>query len=165
MSHGSACTAASKASKPTVCAATKARSTASASSSSTALHKPVKSARSPPITGCTNSLAIGVALFSVIATACCGWTKPSIARSRIGFTETIEQPRRLAFSSSVSIRGWFVPGFWPMTQIWSARPKSSSVTVPLPTPIDAAIATPLLSWHMFEQSGKLFVPSRRPSSW
>ena len=39
------------------------------------------------------------------------------------------------------------------------------VTVPLPTPIVWVSATPLDSWHMFEQSGRLFVPSRRASSW
>ncbi len=42
---------------------------------------------------------------------------------------------------------------------------SSSVTVPLPMPIVSVSATPLDSWHMFEQSGRLFVPSARTNSW
>ena len=35
----------------------------------------------------------------------------------------------------------------------------------LPTPMDSVRATPLASWHMFEQSGKLLVPKLRPNSW
>ena len=42
---------------------------------------------------------------------------------------------------------------------------SSSVTVPLPMPIVRPRATPLDSWHMFEQSGRLLVPSARTNSW
>ena len=42
---------------------------------------------------------------------------------------------------------------------------SSSVTVPLPMPIARPSATPLDSWHMFEQSGRLFVPIDRTISW
>ena len=45
-----------------------------------------------------------------------------------------------------------------MTKMASACSKSSSSTVPLPTPMLWRSATPLASWHMFEQSGKLFVP-------
>ena len=71
----------------------------------------------------------------------------------------------MAFSSAVSIRGWFVPGFWPATMIRSAVSKSSSVTVPLPMPIVSVSAAPLDSWHMFEQSGRLFVPNARTNSW
>ena len=37
--------------------------------------------------------------------------------------------------------------------------------VPLSTPTTSSSALPLDSWHMFEQSGKLFVPNMRPSSW
>jgi len=51
-----------------------------------------------------------------------------------------------------------VPGFWPTQKIASAFSKSSSRTVPLPMPIASISATPLASWHMFEQSGKLLVP-------
>src|SRR5258708_1314711 len=81
-----------------------------------------------------------------------------------GLMCTILQPRRFACSSEVSIRGWFVPGFWPMTKIASARSKSSSVTVPLPKPIDSFMPVPLDSWHMFEQSGRLLVPNWRTNS-
>ena len=52
-----------------------------------------------------------------------------------------------------------------MTKIRSACSKSSIPTVPLPMPIVSDSATPLDSWHMFEQSGKLFVPNIRPTSW
>ena len=42
---------------------------------------------------------------------------------------------------------------------------SSSVTVPLPTPMVPVSATPDDSWHMFEQSGRLLVPNARANSW
>jgi hypothetical protein len=63
------------------------------------------------------------------------------------------------------MRGWLVPGFWPMTKMASAWSKSSSVTVPLPIPIVSESAVPLDSWHMFEQSGRLLVPNCRTKSW
>ena len=77
----------------------------------------------------------------------------------------MDAPLRLARSSAISIRGWLVPGFWPTTRISSAAWMSSSVTVPLPMPIARPRATPLDSWHMFEQSGRLLVPSARTISW
>ena len=43
--------------------------------------------------------------------------------------------------------------------------RSSNTTVPLPTPRDSPMPTPLASWHMFEQSGKLLVPKARTNSW
>ena len=67
--------------------------------------------------------------------------------------------------SSVIMRGLLVPGFWPMMKIASACSKSSSSTVPLPTPILSGRPTLVGSWHMFEQSGKLFVPKRRTNNW
>ena len=57
------------------------------------------------------------------------------------------------------MRGWLVPGFWPVTTITCAFSKSSSVTVPLPMPIVSDSPQPLDSWHMFEQSGRLLVPN------
>ncbi len=75
-------------------------------------------------------------------------------------------PRRFAASSALSIRGWLVPGFCPtmtMSSAWSAM--STSRTVPLPMPSVWVSANPLDSWHMFEQSGRLFVPKRRASNW
>mgnify|MGYP001105900130 CR=1 FL=1 len=42
---------------------------------------------------------------------------------------------------------------------------SVSDTVPLPIPIECPRAVPLDSWHMFEQSGRLLVPSARTRSW
>lgn len=42
-----------------------------------------------------------------------------------GLTATISAPLSLASSRAVSMRGWLVPGFWPMMMIRSALPKSS----------------------------------------
>ena len=39
----------------------------------------------------------------------------------------------------------------------------AATDVPMPTTSDSA--TPLESWHMFDQSGKLLVPNIRPTSW
>ena len=78
--------------------------------------------------------------------------------SGIGLTATILQPRSLALCSGVSILGWLVPGFWPMTKMASARSKSLSFTQAFPIPIIGGSATLVDSWHMFEQSGRLFVP-------
>ena len=82
-----------------------------------------------------------------------------------GFTAMIVAPLRLAFSSALSMRGWFVPGFCPATISRSASCTSSIETVPLPIPIVSVSAEPDDSWHMFEQSGRLFVPIPRTSSW
>ena len=93
---------------------------------------------------------------------CLKRTRPG---SSSGLIAMMLAPRRAAACSGVSMRGWFVPGFWPMTRMQSARVKSDSVTVPLLTPMTALRPTPLDSWHRFEQSGRLFVPSRRTKSW
>ncbi len=52
-----------------------------------------------------------------------------------------------------------------MEMMSSQLSKSSSDTVPLPIPIERGKATLVGSWHMFEQSGKLFVPYSRANSW
>ena len=58
-----------------------------------------------------------------------------------------------------------MPGFCPTMMISSACSAiSARVTVPLPIPIVSVSAAPLDSWHMFEQSGRLFVPRRLASS-
>ncbi len=77
----------------------------------------------------------------------------------------IRAPAALAFSRADSIRGWFVPGFCPATMIRSARCRSSRETLPLPIPIVSVSAEPEDSWHMLEQSGRLFVPNSRAKSW
>jgi hypothetical protein len=56
-------------------------------------------------------------------------------------------------------------GFWPAMTMSFAVCRSSSVTLALPIPIDSASATLVDSWHMFEQSGRLFVPKARTNSW
>ena len=89
-------------------------------------------------------------------------TRPA---SRNGLIARILAPFFLAFSRAVSIRGWLVPGFWPMTTISSARSMSARLTEPFPMPIVSASARLVDSWHMFEQSGRLLVPSARAKSW
>ena len=91
--------------------------------------------------------------------------KPSRPASFSGLMATIVAPARFACCSAVSIRGWFVPGFCPRIRISSVFSKSSSVTVPLPMPMVDVRAEPDDSWHMFEQSGRLFVPNCRTKSW
>jgi hypothetical protein len=73
-------------------------------------------------------------------------------------------PRRSASASQVSIRGAFVAALSPISQIASATVQSRRSTVPFPVPSAAVSARPLASWHMFEQSGKLFVPNSRTQS-
>ncbi|CSP98728.1 Uncharacterised protein [Shigella sonnei] len=73
-------------------------------------------------------------------------------------------PRFTKARNEVSMRGWFVPGLCPMQMTKSHFSKSSSNTVPLPTPILAAKPTLVGSWHMLEQSGKLLLPYSRAKS-
>jgi hypothetical protein len=63
------------------------------------------------------------------------------------------------------MRGWLVPGFCPRMTIRSACSKSSYAIVDLPMPTTSAMARLVDSWHMFEQSGRLFVPNARTNSW
>ena len=69
-----------------------------------------------------------------------------------------------ALRRSFSMRGLLVPGFCPNTMMRSAFSKSSSSTVPLPTPMLSGSATLVDSWHMLEQSGKLLVPKARANT-
>ena len=73
----------------------------------------------------------------------CGCLKRVMPTSGSGLMCTNLQPFCFACCSAVNMRGWFVPGFCPMTKIAWARSKSSSVTVPLPTPIVSLSAEPL----------------------
>ena len=74
-------------------------------------------------------------------------------------------PFAFAFSRVDSIRGWLVPGFCPAIRIRSAFSISGTVTEPFPIPIVSTNALPDDSWHMFEQSGRLFVPNARIINW
>ena len=74
-------------------------------------------------------------------------------------------PFPFAFSSTESIRGWLVPGFWPAMTIRSALAMSSTVTDPLPMPMASTSAAPDDSWHMLLQSGRLLVPKLRTINW
>ena len=78
---------------------------------------------------------IGVDVSVTISTGLCGAWKRSSARSRSGLNEMIGAPRREALRRVVIMRGLLVPGFWPKMKIASAWSKSSSSTVPLPTPM------------------------------
>ncbi len=82
-----------------------------------------------------------------------------------GLIVMIFPPLFFVFPSAVNILGWFVPGFCPITITNSAWLKSSRVTEPFPIPRVSVRATPLDSWHIFEQSGKLFVPYFLTNNW
>ena len=56
------------------------------------------------------------------------------------------------------MRGLLLPTFWPKKKMQSVSSKSSSVTVPTGTPMLPGSATEVISWHMFELSGRLLVP-------
>ena len=85
--------------------------------------------------------------------------------SRSGLIARIFAPFRFAFSRAVSIRGWLVPGFWPISTISLASYTSCMTTLALPMPITSWRAIEVDSWHMFEQSGMLLVPKARANSW
>ena len=95
----------------------------------------------------------------------CGLRKRSSPASGSGLIARIFAPFFFAFSSAVSIRGWLVPGFWPLITIRSASYTSWRWTVALPIPIASASAIEVDSWHMLEQSGRLLVPKARANSW
>ena len=99
-----------------------------------------------------------------ISIGACGLVNRSSPRSCRGLKVTIGTPRRLASCKSCSMRGLEVATFWPKKMIRSVLAKSSSVTVPTGTPMLLGSATDVLSWHMFELSGRLLVPSMRAKS-
>ncbi|MGY4351322.1 hypothetical protein ACVWXM_007815 [Bradyrhizobium sp. GM7.3] len=63
------------------------------------------------------------------------------------------------------MRGALVVVLWPKKKMQPVVSKSSSRTVPTGTPITSGSATDVVSWHMFELSGKLLVPYMRPNNW
>ena len=132
--------------------------------SKTALATPRSKAMSPPIRTCTGIVPILVVWNVAISTNSCGTIVRLDAASISGLMWTSCAPRRSASASQVSIRGAFVAALSPISQIASACSQSLRSTVPLPVPIAAASARPLASWHMFEQSGRLFVPNSRTHS-
>ncbi|MNE44887.1 hypothetical protein D3C80_1391420 [compost metagenome] len=115
-------------------------------------------AMSPPRAGRKYAVLVGSEPLLSISNGCCGCWKRSRPRSLSGFRQITWAPRLTASRSGSSMRGWLVPGFWPMTKIASASSRSWNTTVPLPTPRVSDMPAPLASWHMFEQSGKLLVP-------
>ncbi len=91
----------------------------------------------------------------------CGSVKRISARSGIGLTATIGAPRFRASTRLLIMRGELVPVFCPRMKMASVCSKSSMTTVPLPIPIESGRPRLVGSWHIFEQSGKLFVPNSR----
>ena len=81
--------------------------------------------------------------------------------SRTGLKVTMGAPRLAMSSSGCRKRGLFDPVFWPKKNIASHLARSSKTTVPTPTPIVAFSATDVVSWHMFELSGRLLHPYMR----
>jgi hypothetical protein len=173
LSHEVASTSSRRASKPVVCSAMKPRSStplppparSAASASNSHFIMPFMVAMSPPIFGLKYVVAIGTERPVSISAGSCGEVKRSRPRSGIGFSTTIGTPRSDTSRKVPSMRGWLVPGLWPMQNTASACSKSSSCTVPLPTPIASGRPTLEASWHMFEQSGKLLQPYSRANSW
>ncbi|MNC49018.1 hypothetical protein D3C75_981670 [compost metagenome] len=128
------------------------------SSSRMYLAMPRTAAMSPPSLGVRYWWLMRVAAGVSSSAGLWGLAKRSSATSLRLLKVTIWQPWRAAWRRAFIMRGWLVPGFWPNTKIALATSKSSSTTVPLPTPTDWIRPTPLASWHMLEQSGKLLVP-------
>ena len=83
-----------------------------------------------------------------------GFTWMSCSSAPVGIRQPGEHPRRVRWRRC-------------RPSARSRRPASQSPrsTVPFPVPIAAVSARPLASWHMFEQSGRLFVPNSRTQSW
>jgi hypothetical protein len=125
---------------------------------------PFRAARSPFTATGRCRVAMGVPLPSQVQNFW-GWMKALMPVSSRGLMLMIRAPRSAAAWRVVSMRGWLVPGFWPMRRMQSAWLKSSRVTEPLPLPSTSRRARPLDSWHMFEQSGRLLVPNIRTKSW
>ena len=55
-------------------------------------------------------------------------------------------------------RGLLVPVFCPKNRIMSQCSKSDSTQVPTELPISCLSPTEVVSWHMFELSGRLLCP-------
>ena len=76
----------------------------------------------------------------------------------------ISTPRLAASCSGWRKRGLFDPVFWPKKNIASHLARSSYTTVPTPTPMTFLSATDVVSWHMFDESGRLLLPYSRANS-
>ena len=133
--------------------------------SKTALATPRSSAMSPPIRTCTFIVPILVVWNVAMSTKLVrddrsprsGFDQrvdvDELRAAPLGLGQPGEHPR--------SVRGGVVTH---QPDCVGGRPVAQ-VTVPLPVPIAAVSARPLASWHMFEQSGRLFVPNSRTQSW
>ena len=140
------------------------RTIASSSASTTTLQSPVKAPMSPPGRTCRYWVLITVLPGVSMSTGDWGLSKATRPLSFKGLNVTIGTPRLRASCRSWSIRGLETPTFCPKKKIASALSKSVSATVPTGEPIDSFKPTDVLSWHMLELSGRLFVPYRRASS-
>ncbi len=137
---------------------------AASSASMTHLHRPVSAATSPPGLTCRYCVLMSVLPGVSISTGDWGLLNATSPLSRSGLKVTIGTPRLRASCSGCSMRGLETPTFWPKKKIASQCSKSSSWTVPTGEPMDFFSPTDVLSWHMFELSGRLFVPYSRANS-
>ena len=62
------------------------------------------------------------------------------------------------------MRGLLTPTFWPKKNMQSVWSKSSIFTVPIGRPMVSGRATDVLSWYIFELSGRLLDPYMRANS-
>ena len=109
-------------------------------------------------------MLIRVALRVSISVGLCGLMNSINPFSRTGLNVMISTPRFAASSKGCRNRGLFDPGFWPKKNIASDFARSSKTTVPTPTPIVFLRATDVVSWHMFEESGRLLFPYARANN-
>ena len=93
-----------------------------------------------------------------ICSGFCGSANSIRPRSRTGLNVTMRQPRRAAACNGCRKRGLLLPVFCPKNRIMSQRSKSSSVQVPTDEPMTSFRPTDVVSWHMFELSGRLLCP-------
>src|ERR1041385_3446746 len=165
--------ACANASKPCVCCSMNPASStrslpsrrAASSISISDLHRPISTAESPPGLSWWYCVLMRVSAPPSICFGDCGSAKLTSPGSRSGLKVTMGTPRSRAALSWWSMRGLFTPTFWPKKKMQSLRSKSSRFTVPTPTPIVFGSATEVLSWHMFELSGRLLQPYRRARGW
>ena len=120
---------------------------------------------SPPGRTCRYCVLITVWPGSSMSCGDCGLSKVVSPGSSIGSKVITGTPRWRASWSGCSIRGVLTPTFWPKKRMQSQASKSSSQTVPTAEPIVFGKATDVLSWHMFELSGRLLLPYIRANSW
>ena len=134
---------------------------AASSASSSSRPRPANSAMSPPRRICTNSSAIGdavaddaVHLLRILEPHQAGLGQrvdgDDLRAVGLGLLQHREHARMVGAG--------VLPGDQDAVGVFDVV---STVTEPLPMPIDSTSAVPDDSWHMLEQSGRLLVPKLR----